>query len=150
MPERCKIANEYHDRGFNCAQSVLAANGDKIGLPEQELMSMAGGFGGGAGTGELCGAVSGSVMVLGLLTPVDLEEPVASKQRTVALSREFQKRFAEKFDALRCKELLKKKFAPDERTPAALQLGITGHCSVMIVTAVEILEEMLAERETPA
>ena len=110
-------------------------------------MSLSGGFGGGTGTGELCGAVSGAVMTLGLLTPVDMEQPVASKKRTVELSKEFQKRFAEKFDALRCKELLQKKFAPDERTPAALRMGVTGHCTIMIVTAVEILQEMLAERE---
>ena len=144
--ERCKIADARHSKGFNCAQSVLAAFADRVGVPEQELMSLAGGFGAGAGTGELCGAVTGALMVLGLLTPVDLNEPVASKKRTLELSKEFQKRFGEKFDALRCKELLQKKFAPDERTPAARELGITGHCSIMIVTAVEILEEMLAER----
>jgi len=46
--ERCKIANAQHDKGFNCAQSVLAAFADKIGMPEQELMSLAGGFGAGA------------------------------------------------------------------------------------------------------
>ena len=145
--ERCKIAREKHDLGFNCAQSVLAAFSDLTELPEEQLMSLSGGFGGGTGTGELCGAVSGAVMTLGLLTPVDMEQPVASKKRTVELSKEFQKRFAEKFDALRCKELLQKKFAPDERTPAALRMGVTGHCTIMIVTAVEILQEMLAERE---
>lgn len=145
--ERCKIAKEKHDLGFNCAQSVLAAFADLTDLPEEQLMSLSGGFGGGTGTGELCGAVSGAVMTLGLLTPVDMEQPVASKKRTVELSKEFQKRFAEKFDALRCKELLQKKFAPDERTPAALRMGVTGHCTIMIVTAVEILQEMLAERE---
>lgn len=144
--ERCKIANAQHDKGFNCAQSVLAAFADQIGMPEQELMSLAGGFGAGTGTGELCGAVSGAVMALGLLTPVDMEEPVTSKKRTMELSREFQKRFSERFDALRCSDLLKKKFTPDERTPAAREMGVTGHCAVMIVTAVEILEEMLSER----
>ena len=145
--ERCKIAKEKHELGFNCAQSVLAAFADLTELPEEQLMSLSGGFGGGTGTGELCGAVSGAVMTLGLLTPVDMEQPVASKKRTVELSKEFQKRFAEKFDALRCKELLQKKFAPDERTPAALRMGVTGHCTIMIVTAVEILQAMLAERE---
>ena len=145
--ERCNIANEKHDLGFNCAQSVLAGFADKTGLTDLQLMSLSGGFGGGTGTGELCGAVSGAVMALGLMTPVDMDEPGASKKRTQALSKEFQKRFLEKFDALRCQDLLQKQFTPDERTPAAVKMGITGHCSVMIVTAVEILEEMLAEQE---
>ena len=58
----------------------------------------------------------------------------------------WQKRFVEKFEALRCQDLLQKQFAPDERTPAAVAMGITGHCSVMIVTAVEIIEAMLEEQ----
>ena len=148
--ERCRIANEWHDRGFNCAQSVLAAFADKIGMPEQELMSLAGGFGAGTGTGELCGAVSGAVMALGLLTPVDMAEPVASKKRTLELSKEFQKRFSDVFHGLRCSDLITKKYVPDEKTPAAAEMDPSGHCAVMIVTAVEIVEAMLAEREAQA
>lgn len=145
--DRCKLANDYHKMGFNCSQSVLAAFEDLTGLSQQDSCNIAGGFGGGAGTGELCGAVSGALMTLGVLTPVDLSDPVGSKKRTVAQSKEFQKRFAERFDALRCQDLLKKKEQPsEEKTPAAVRLGVTGHCSIMIVTAVEILEEMLAER----
>lgn len=145
--ERCKLAWDYHKKGFNCSQSVLAAFGDITGLSLQDSCNISGGFGGGAGTRELCGAISGAVMTLGVLTPVDLADPVGSKKRTAALSREFQKRFQERFGALRCQELLEKKTEFTEETAsAAVRLGVTGHCSVMIVTAVEILEEMLAER----
>ena len=145
--DRCKLANDYHKMGFNCSQSVLCAFSDLTGLSMQEASNIAGGFGGGAGTGELCGAVTGAVMTLGVLTPVDLSDPAGSKKRTVALSREFQKRFSERFDALRCQDLLKKKALPtQENAPAAMRLGVTSHCSAMIVTAVEIVEEMLSER----
>lgn len=147
---RFERANAYHKRGFNCCQSVLAAFSDLTGLSEQASFDIGGGFGAGAGTGELCGAVSGAVMTLGMLTPVDPADPVGSKKRTVALSKELQKRFAEKFGALRCQELLKNKFTPDDTTPAARDMGLTGHCDIMIVTAVEIVEEMLAEREKQA
>ena len=144
--ERCKKAVEYHKRGYNCAQSVLAAFTDLIGTPERQLMDLAGGFGGGAGTGELCGAVSGAVMVLGLLTPVDMNDPMGSKKRTTALGKEFQKRFVEKFGYLRCHDLLKNPTQASSATPAAQSMGVTNHCRLMIVTAVEILEEMLAGR----
>lgn len=147
---RFERANAYHKRGFNCCQSVLAVFSDLTGLSEQASFDIGGGFGAGAGTGELCGAVSGAVMTLGMLTPVDPADPVGSKKRTVALSKELQKRFAEKFGALRCQELLKNKFTPDDTTPAARDMGLTGHCDIMIVTAVEIVEEMLAEREKQA
>ena len=144
--DRCVRAHTYHKKGFNCCQSVVAAFSDLTGLSEQESCSAAAGFGAGAGTGELCGAIVGAVMTLGLLTPVDMDDPVASKKRTVALGKELQKRFSEKFGALRCQELLQNKFTPDDTTPAAKAMGLTGHCDIMIVTPVEIVEEMLAER----
>ena len=144
---RCEQACAYHQQGFNCCQSVLAAFSDKTGLTEQQSFDLGGGFGSGAGTGELCGAVVGAIMALGTLTPVDKTDPIGSKRRTVALSRELQKRFQEKFGVLRCQELLRRKFVPDDTTPAARDLGLTNHCSIMVVTAVEIAEELLAERE---
>ena len=143
---RCEKANQYHKKGFNCSQSVLAAFSDLTGLSEQASYNIAGGFGAGAGTGELCGAVSGAVMTLGLLTPVDATDPIGSKRRSVAMAKELQARFAEKFQALRCQDLLKNQFVPDDTTPAAREMGLTGHCDIMIVTAVEIVEEILKER----
>jgi C_GCAxxG_C_C family probable redox protein len=138
--DRCEQAVGYHKKGFNCCQSVLAVFQDCIGLSE------GGGFGAGAGTGELCGAVTGAVMVLDLLTPADPGDVMESKKRSVGQAKELQKRFAERFDALRCADLLQKKFVPDDTTPAAKALGLTGHCDIMIATAVEIVEQMLAER----
>ena len=136
----------YHKRGFNCCQSVLAAFSDISGLSEQDSFNVGGGFGGGAGTGELCGALSGAIMTLGMLTPVDPADPVGSKKKTVALSKELQKRFQEKFGYLRCHDLLANKL-PEDKVPAtAKAMGLTGHCDIMIATATEIVEEMLAER----
>ena len=108
-------------------------------------MHIASGFGAGAGTGELCGALTGAIMVLDLLTQTDTENAVEAKKRAMAQAKELQKRFSEHFDALRCAELLKKKFIPDDTTPSAKVLQLTGHCDIMIVTAVEIVEEMLQE-----
>ena len=143
--DRIERANEYHHRGFNCCQSVAAAFSDLTGLSEQESFNISAGFGAGAGTGELCGAVSGAIMTLGLLTPVDPADPVGSKKRTVAKSKELQKRFAERFGYLRCQDLLKNRTEAEEETGAAKRLGLTRHCDIMVVTAVEIVEEMLQE-----
>ena len=75
----------------------------------------------------------------------NLDKAVEAKKRAMAQAKELQKRFSERFDALRCAELLKKKFIPDDTTPSAKVLQLTGHCDIMIVTAVEIVEEMLQE-----
>ena len=143
--ERMKRANGFHDRGFNCCQSVLAAFTDVTGLSEEESFRIAAGFGRGAGTGELCGALSGAVMVLSLATPMDPADPVTGKKQAMAKARELQKRFLERFGHLRCQELLAEKYDPETVAPEAAALGITGHCALMIATAVEITEELLAK-----
>ena len=51
--------------GFNCAQSVLYSYADELGLPDDLAMKIATGFGGGMGrTQEVCGAVTGALMVI--------------------------------------------------------------------------------------
>ena len=96
-------------------------------------------------TGEVCGAISSAVMVLGRATPVDQNDPVASKRRTGALAKEFQKRLEEKFGNLRCAPLLKTEIAP-EQSPAAQAIGTTNRCEILILSAMEIVEDMLAAR----
>lgn len=149
--DRYEQAAAYHHKGFNCCQSVLAAFSDLTGLSEQACFDIGGGFGGGAGTGELCGAVIGAVMTLGLLTPVDPADPAASKKRTLSYGKELQARFFQRFHALRCHDLMKiTDCAASSSTPAAQRLGLTIRCDIMIVTAVELVEELLREREETA
>ena len=139
---RYEKAAAYHHKGFNCCQSVLAAYTDLTGLSEQASFDMGGGFGAGAQTGELCGAITGAIMTLGLLTPVNPEDPVGSKRRTGALAKEFQKRFQEKFGDLRCHPLLKADIHATDATPAAQDMGLTNRCDVLIISAIEIIDEM--------
>ena len=55
----------YHDNGFNCAQSVLAALQEETGLDESTAKRVAAGFGGGVRCGEICGSITGAVMAFG-------------------------------------------------------------------------------------
>lgn len=142
---RYEQAAAYHHKGFNCCQSVLAAYRDLTGLSEQASFDLGGGFGAGAQTGELCGAITGAILTLGMLTPVDAEDPVGSKRRTGKLAKEFQKRFQEKFGDLRCHPLLKREIQATGETPAAQELDLTNRCDILIVSAVEIVEEMRGE-----
>ena len=143
---RFEKAAEYHHKGFNCCQSVLAAYADLTGLTEQACFDLGGGFGAGAQTGELCGAITGAVMTLGMITPVNPEDPVGSKRRTGALAKAFQARFREKFGEVRCRPLLKADIHADDNTPVARDMGLTNRCDVMIITAMEIVEEIRAQQ----
>jgi C_GCAxxG_C_C family probable redox protein len=149
--DRCALANSYHEKGYNCAQSVLAAFGDLTHLSEREALAVSGGFGGGVGGThqEVCGALSGGVMVLSILFPHVEEKSPATKRRLYERTREYRERFARRFGGLtRCGDLLVARLDPAEQSRAR-DLGITAHCAVLVVTAVDVLEELLREEGFP-
>ena len=51
---------------INCAQAVLVPFAEDAGIPEENAMRIAEGFGGGMKRASVCGAVTGGIMVLGL------------------------------------------------------------------------------------
>lgn len=142
---RCELAHHWHKQGYNCAQAVVAAFEDVIPLSTHQVMDVSSGFGGGAGTGELCGAISGGIMALGLTHSVDHNDPVGSKQRTVALSQMFQARFQERLGHLRCAELLDNPMEGWENHPMSQAMGFEKPCHLIVTLATEIVEEMLKE-----
>ena len=68
MMTRTERAVEYFMNGANCAQAVAAAFADLMGMDEKTVLRMTAPFGGGlARQREVCGAVSGMCMALGVL-----------------------------------------------------------------------------------
>jgi len=141
--ERCKRAVAYHATTLNCAQSVLAAFSDVIGMTEDQCCALGSGFGGGLRYGGVCGTVSAAAMILGIVYPHTPKNGMTGKQRSTRLIREFQRRFKERFDHLDCRDLLANH---DLRgTNMVAELNVTGHCDILIVSAVELLCDMLEE-----
>ena len=92
---------------------------------------------------EVCGAVSGGVYVLSRLhaDPADR----GGHKTVYPKAKEFRRRFQEVFGHTRCGDLRTVAHGATEATPAAFRLGAHSHCDIMVVTAVEILEQMLSE-----
>ena len=145
--DRCKRAYELHKAGYNCAQAVAGAFADCLPVAEETVFASAGGFGGGVGGShqEVCGAVSGGVLALSWLYPHTEGADQAAKRRLYGLCKEYRRRFEDIFGLSRCGDLLSAQPGVSTRTPAAERLGLTGHCDILIVTAVEQLEALLAE-----
>ena len=138
--ERCESAIRYRKSGANCAQSLLAAFADVMGITEAQALAMGAGLGGGVRSGNICGAVNAPVMVLGCAFP----EMAQDKARAAAVTKEFQRRFTERFRHLNCRELLAE--TELQPTDTAMELAAGDHCGMLIVSAAEILCEMMAER----
>jgi len=98
-------AVRFHQQGCNCAQSVLSACGTYTGLDQNTATSIAAGFGGGVRSGEICGAISGAVMAIGLIEQ--------DKRRVAALARQCVDSFREKFGCVRCMELKQNRVSCD-------------------------------------
>lgn len=147
--DRCALAYEYHKNGYNCAQSVAGAFADLTGWTPEQLFSAAGGLGGGYGGSheEACGALSGALLVLGIMVPHTREGDAEAKRRIYALAKDFRQRYLDVFGHTRCMDLLKARPGVSEKTPASQRLGVTAHCDNMIVTSVELLEGLLREQE---
>ena len=56
---RVDIALKRFDAGFNCAQSVLSAFAEDLGLKEETSLLLASAFGGGMRMAATCGALTG-------------------------------------------------------------------------------------------
>ena len=139
-------AEKLFYEGYNCAQAVLLAFEDVTGLDKKTAAMLASSFGGGLGRmREVCGAVSGAAMVLGLVKgysdPTDRE----AKKAHYRLIQEFCARFMEKNGSIVCRELLSgvktnENGIPEKRTEEYYQ---KRPCPELVKQAAEIADEML-------
>jgi len=143
--ERSEKAKQYFQSHFNCAQSVLLAFSPDYSLPESVASRIAQAFGGGlARQGEICGAVTGAIMVIGLKYGKTRAEDDAAREKTYSLTQKFFSLFKEKHGSLICRQLL----GVDLSQPGGYELAsreglFNSVCSEIIVSSIQILEKIL-------
>ena len=143
---RADRAEELFRQGYNCSQSVFAAFADAVGMTTEEAAKLASPFGAGFGKlREVCGAVSGAAMVLGLVKgysdPTDRE----AKKAHYRLIQDFCARFKEQNGSIVCRELLSgvktnENGIPEKRTEEYYQ---KRPCPELVRQAAEIVEELI-------
>lgn len=131
MSEKGEKARRLFLEGYNCAQAVFVAFATDEGMSEKSALKLASSFGGGLGRmGEVCGAVSGMAMALGLIKGNADKE---GKLTHYARVRELVGKFADENGGYICRELL--------------STGDKGSCADFVYSAAEILENYLKENE---
>lgn len=147
MTERQKKAEAAFTGGFNCAQSVLLAFNQDIGLEDEVLLRISSGFGSGMGRmQETCGALTGGMMVISYLfgkhKPVD---PV-SKERSVEMISAFVKAFRKKHHQANCFDLLGLDLGTEEgRQRQKEDSSYKKKCTTYVTDAVDILEREILQ-----
>ena len=145
MGEKVEAAVACFREGFTCSQAILSTWGGEFGLEREMALRVASAFGGGmAGLGEVCGAVTGGLIVIGLKHGQTEAKDRETKDRNYALVRDFTCRFRSRNGSLLCRELLGCNLTtPEEREAARLKGLFTERCPRFVKDAAEILEEML-------
>lgn len=107
MKTNSQIAEAKFMEGYNCAQSVLFSFCGELGLDEDAALKLSCGFGGGMGRmGEVCGAVSGGIIALGLKFGRGKNDERAATDFAYSKIRAFVNRFSAKHGSCRCRDLL--------------------------------------------
>lgn len=137
-------AEKLFKKGYSCSQAVLAAYGDQLGLDKEVALKLGAGFGGGMGGMALtCGAVTGSILVIGMKYGHTKARDKNAKQKTQELVREFTENFQAKNGSISCKELMGCDISTVEGLKKAKRSNlIRNKCTFFVTDAVNILNEL--------
>jgi C_GCAxxG_C_C family probable redox protein len=128
----------------NCAQTVLFSFLEYKGLAFKEAVHLAAGLGGGVGLqGKTCGAATGGVLAIGVLTGQTISNLGKSKNETYRVTMKFLERFRKEFSSQMCNELVGVDMADPKQLQAALDKGhFEKTCPKFVEGAMRILLDM--------
>ncbi len=132
-----------------CAQSVVTAFNDKLNLDFETALKLSSSFGGGMGRlREVCGAVTGMFIVVGLLYGYDDAHDRKQKAEHYKLVQELAAKFKEQNKSIVCRELLGLKgadnYMPEIRTE---EYYSKRPCKQLVGIAAQILEDYINQKE---
>lgn len=133
----------YEMRG-NCAQAIFATYGPQIGgkkLDNDLCMNIASTFGGGINrTGNVCGAITGALMVLGFSYGENI-------QKVTRISNQFIDEFKSIHGSIICRELIDDDLFNIEDLKKAFQEGAFNKCVKCVDDSARLLEKLLEREE---
>jgi len=139
-----EVALACMSKKYNCAQSVFFTFAEDVGIDKETALKVAACFGGGMRCGEVCGAVTGVLMAIGMKYGSSAENDETGKYPAYKKEMEFIKKFKEKHGTVLCRELLQLDVSRPEGMQEVLQKGLHKTvCAGAIVTAVKIAEELI-------
>lgn len=139
--ERIQKAVDRLKQGFSCSQAVLSAFSDTYGLDQNLALKISQPFGGGiARRGEICGAVYGALMVIGLKFGRTQAEDTPARDKTYESVRHFIQIFENIHGSIICKELLGYDLGSEEEYKKAEAEGLFETlCPKLVQDAADIL-----------
>ena len=145
---RQEKALKYFMDGFHCSQAVFASFADECSLSEEQALKIGACFGGGMRRGEVCGACSGALMVLGsLYGQYDLADE-NSRQAADEVNDRMIKGFEEACGSYLCRGILGYDISTPEGKRKAREKNLfQERCPQLVANAVTVLEEIIRDKQ---
>ena len=148
---RSEYAGQLFMNGYNCAQSVAVAFCDVVGFSQEQMAKFSSSFGGGMGRmREVCGAVSGMLLVAGMLYGYDTPGDDEIKKEHYTLVQHLAGKFREEVGSIICREILKNPPSDPNPTPRTAEFYRERPCARMVMVAAGILDDYIAEHPPEA
>ena len=142
-----KAMRLFKEGGYNCCQAVVLAYNDMFGIDDTTAAALSSGFGGGMGRmREVCGAVSGMAMVLGVLYGhIDPKVPATKADHYVRV-REVADAFRAETGSIICRDLIAEA-RPASATPAPRDAAYYQKrpCAELVALAADICARYIDE-----
>lgn len=125
------------EKGYMCSQAVFAAFSEDYALSKEQALKIGACFGSGMRKGEVCGACTGALMVLGLKYGDD-------KTKSNEVCERFLDEFEKENGSYICRDLL----GCDIGTPEGVKEAVDNNlfkefCPIMVESAAKIVDEIL-------
>ena len=147
-------AENLFEQGANCAQAVLGAFAEECGLSRNEAFKIASGFGAGFGRmREVCGAVSGMVLVLNYLYGNENIQDKEAKDTHYKLIQKLLQDFQKEAGSIICRELLQVNKEKHQESFSAVSEARTPEyykkrpCGKMVALAAGLVEDFLQKNQ---
>jgi C_GCAxxG_C_C family probable redox protein len=132
-------------QGLICSNAVLSVFAPDFGLDRDIALRVSQGFGAGiAYTDDICGALSGAIMVIGLRYGRITAEDKTAKEKTYAVVGEFLKQFKQRNGSVECTGLLGYNLSdPQQVAEVKKNKVVTARCPAFVRDAVELVEKLI-------
>ncbi len=140
-----KEAARQFINGYRCSEAILKVYGEQLGLDHDTAMKMGCILGGGVGSsGDICGAITSSILVLGLkYGRTDISDKEAIKT-TNEVTKKFIEAFKSKYKCIKCNDLVGFDRSTEQGHNLAAKSGVFKKlCPQIVEDAALILEELL-------
>jgi C_GCAxxG_C_C family probable redox protein len=132
-------------QGFGCAQVVFSVFAPDFGIDRDTALRISQGFSAGMSrTDNICGALSGAIMVIGLRYGSPRADDIEAKNKTFTAVAELLQKFKKLHDSVDCTDLLGYNLSDQQQLAEAMKNKVMpARCPGFIRDAVAILEAMV-------